>query len=147
MQHHEEIGAAVATCHRTAAPDRHDGRPGPAVLVVAPQSPRGVIWLWLQEDLDLATVERARTELESVVDGSPTPGYVLVYLGAGRFVGLHGLRVLVQSAHRARSRRVTLLVVGPSTSVRVLVEHVGCVDELPTAPTAGAAMRRARPDA
>jgi anti-anti-sigma factor len=103
-------------------------------------SPR-IAWIWLRRDLDLATVESARSELASVLDGPPAPRRVAVYLGAERFVDLRGVLMLVQTAGRARTRGGALVVVAPSPTVRRIVDHVGCRAELPMTATASGAMR------
>ena len=107
-------------------------------------TPGGVTWLWAQGDLDLASVASARRELSALVAPGRRPGIVLVYLGADLFVDLRGLRLLVDTAGRARSRRGALVVVAPPQSL-VRLARLSHLDEaLPLVGTAREAVRWAR---
>ena len=105
-------------------------RPESVMHVVGTPTSRGVTWVWVQEDLDLATVERARRELEAVL-AAPEIGRVLVYVGVERFVALGGLRLIVETAEGVHSRGGALAVVAPPQCVRTLVEINGLAEVLP----------------
>jgi anti-anti-sigma factor len=96
----------------------------------------GLTWLWSQSDLDLATVPSARRELSALLPPGYNPGTVLVYLGPERFVDLRGLRLLVDTARRVRSRGGALAVVAPPPSLRRLVQLSRSDTELPLIATA-----------
>ena len=104
----------------------------------------GPIWLWAQNDLDLATVPAARTELAGLLSGATEPPVVLVYLGAERFVDVRGLRLLVTVARQARCRGGDLAVVAPPHCLRWMVDRFGLGDELFLAPDARSAARWGR---
>jgi anti-anti-sigma factor len=61
---------------------------------------------------------------------------VLLHLGSERFVDLRGLRLLVDSARRVRSRGADLVVVAPPHSLRRLVQLSRVDAELPLVSTA-----------
>ena len=109
--------------------------------VAGPSTAPGMVWVHVREDLDLATVDGARAGLAAVLDGTPAPGCVAVHVGVDRFVDLRGMRMLLQAVERARRRGGELVVVAPSTSVRLLAELLRCQDALPMAPTAEDAVR------
>ena len=104
----------------------------------------GPIWLWAQNDLDLATVPAARTELDGLLSDATEPPVVLVYLGAERFVDVRGLRLLVGAARQARGRGGDLAVVAPPHCLRWMVDRFGLGDELFLAPDARSAARWGR---
>ena len=101
-------------------------------------------WLWARGDLDLATVASARRELATVLPPGHNPGNVLVYLGHERFVDLRGLRLLVDTTRRVRSRDGALAVVAPPPSLRRLVRLSQVDTELLLIATARQAARWAR---
>jgi anti-anti-sigma factor len=104
----------------------------------------GITWVWARQDLDMATVVVARRELSVLLEPIRDPGTVLVYLGLERFVDLRGLRLLVRTAARVRSRGGELAVVAPPRCVRRMVQ-LGLPDaELPLITTARRAVRWAR---
>lgn len=118
--------------------------PTPVFDIVGRPTPHGVTWAWVQEDLDLATVPTAEKELDAFLTDAETPGFLLVYVGAERFVDLRGLRLLVRVATQLRSRGGELGVVAPPQSLRLLVEVVGPRDQLRLLSTARHARRWAR---
>lgn len=115
-----------------------------AVFDIVGRPTRGVTWAWARDDLDLATVTTAERELTSFLAEAETPGCVLIYLGADRFVDLRGLRLLVGLGTRLRGVGGELAVVAPPRSLRLLIEVVGLDGELPLLPTARHARRWAR---
>ncbi len=104
----------------------------------------GVTWAWAGQDLDMASAPAARGELAGLLSAAGGRGAVLVHLGTGCFVDLHGLRVLVDAAALPRERHGALLVVAPPRSLRVLVGATGLGTTLRFAPTAAHAARWAR---
>jgi len=104
----------------------------------------GPIWLWAQNDLDLATVPAARAELAGLLSGATEPPVVLVYLGAERFVDVRGLRLIVRTARRARGLGGDLAVVAPPPSLRWMVDRFDLGGELHLAGDARQAARWAR---
>jgi|SRR5690242_2862385 len=94
-------------------------------------APGTVTWLWVRADLESATVAAARRELWLLVGPGRNPGNVLVYLGPERFVDLRGLRLLVDTARRARSRGGALAVVSPPRCLQRMVRLDGIDAELP----------------
>jgi hypothetical protein len=63
--------------------------------VVGRRMSRGTTWAWAREDLDGASLGRARAELAALFDGGTGPRRLLVYLGTDIFVDLRGLRLLL----------------------------------------------------
>ncbi len=112
--------------------------------VVGRPTRTGSTWLWVQQELDLATVPVARAELDELFADATTPRFVLVYVGAEHFVDVRGLRLLVEAARRARSRRGDLAVVAPPRCLRLMVTRFGLGDELFLAHDARLATRWAR---
>lgn len=107
----------------------------------------GPTWVWIQDDLDLATEPAAQAELAALLAllaHDTAPRTVLVHLGEERFVDVRGLRLLVDAARRARSRGGDLAVVAPPHCLRRLVTLLGLGDELFLAPGAPQALRWAR---
>jgi anti-anti-sigma factor len=112
--------------------------------VVGRPTRTGSTWLWVQQELDLATVPVARAELDELFADATTPRFVLVYVGAEHFVDVRGLRLLVEAARRARSRGGDLAVVAPPRCLRLMVTRFGLGDELFLAHDARLATRWAR---
>ncbi len=98
--------------------------------VVGRPTRTGPTWAWAQHDLDMATEPAARAELETLFAGAAAPRFVLVYLGADRFVDVRGLRLLGRTAREARGRGGDLAVVAPPRCVRLMVARFGLADEL-----------------
>ena len=120
-------------------------RAGPEVLrVVGRPTRRGPTWLWLQDDLDLQSVPAARAELAPLLAAGAAPRFVLVYVGVDRFVDMSGLRLLVETARRVRSRGTDLIVVAPPHCLRLMVAVLGLGGELSLAADARQALRRVR---
>ena len=112
--------------------------------VVGRPTRTGPTWLWAQDDLDLATVPVARSELFALIAEGTMPRFVLVYLGVDRFVDVRGVRLLVDAARQARGRGGDLAVVAPPHCVLWMVRRFGLVDELQLATGARTALRWAR---
>jgi anti-anti-sigma factor len=104
----------------------------------------GVTWARARRDLDVAAATSARHELTDLLRTPAGADRVLVHLGAGCFVDLYGLRVLVDVDARLRRRGGELVVVGPPRSFRIMVDVTGLGAGLTVAPTAQRAVRRAR---
>ncbi len=120
-------------------------RPDPAGPVFeAVGQAHGVTWAWAGQDLDMASAPPARGELAGLLSAAGEREAVLVHLGPGCFVDLHGLRVLVDAAALLQDRRGALLVVAPSRSLQALVRTTGLGTTLGFAPTAAHAARWAR---
>jgi anti-anti-sigma factor len=115
--------------------------------VVGRPAVSGVTWVWTRRDLDIATVTQARRELSALLEPVHGPGGVLVYLGPERFVDLRGLRLLVTTAARVRSRGGALAVVAPPRCVRRMVRLCRLDAELPLVTTARRAVWWARTQA
>jgi anti-anti-sigma regulatory factor len=81
-------------------------------------------------DLDIATERRARTELAVACAGAGTHQRVLVQIGAGCFVDVRGLAVLIDAARAATRRGRRLLIVDPPASLRLCLAVVGPEDSL-----------------
>jgi anti-anti-sigma factor len=121
------------------------GRPDPVGPVFeAVGHAHGVTWAWAGRDLDMASAAAARGELADLVSAADGRGSVLVHLGTGCFVDLHGLRVLVDAAALMGDRDGGLLVVSPPRCLRVMVAITGLGTTLFFAPTAAHAARWAR---
>src|SRR4051794_40046491 len=104
---------------------------GSQVLHVVGRPTRsGPTWVWGQPDLDLATVGAAGVELAALLTDAAPPRFVLLYLGADRFVDVRGLRLIVRTARRARSLGGDLAVVAPPPSLRWMVDRFDLGDEL-----------------
>jgi anti-anti-sigma factor len=108
----------------------------PVFRIVGRPTPTGPTWVWAQDDLDLATVSAARTQLAGLFAGDAAPRCVLVYLGADCFVDLRGLRLLVDTATQTRCRGGHLAVVAPPYCVQWMADRFDLGDELPLVPTA-----------
>ena len=122
----------------------HPGTTGPVFELVGRPTAGGITWVWVRQDLDMATVAAARGELSALLEPMCDPVTVLVYLGPERFVDLRGLRLLVRTAARVRSRGGALAIVAPPRCLRRMVQ-LGLLDaELPLITTARRAVRWAR---
>ncbi len=115
---------------------------GPVFEVVG--RAHGVTWAWAGRDLDMASATTARGELAGLVSAADGRRSVLVHLGTGCFVDLHGLRVLVVAAARLEDRDGALLVVSPPRCLRIMVGTTGLGTTLCFAPSAAHAARWAR---
>jgi len=116
----------------------HRSRPrlgNPVFEQVGRPTPGGTTWLWAWTDLDVTTAERARRELSTVVRPGRNPGSVLVHLGDECFVDVRGLRLLVETAERARSCGGGLAVVAPPRCLERLVQVSRLGAELPLVAT------------
>lgn len=116
----------------------------PVLHVVGRPTANGPTWVWVQQDLDLATVPTAHTELSALLADVTAPGSVLVYLGAECFVDVRGMRLLVDAARQARRRGGDLAVVAPPRCLRSMVIRLGVGDELFLASDTREAARWAR---
>jgi anti-anti-sigma factor len=116
---------------------------GPVFEILGRSDAHGVTWVRARRDLDMAATA-ARHELTDLLGTAAGADRVLVHLGAGCFVDLYGLRVLVDVAARLRRRGGELVVVGPPRSLRVMIEVTGLGGGLTVTPTAPHAVRRAR---
>ena len=112
--------------------------------VVGRPTRTGPTWVWAQQDLDLATVDAAGAELAALLIDTALPRFVLLYLGAERFVDVRGLRLIVRTARRARSLGGDLAVVAPPPSLRWMVDRFDLGGELHLARDARQAARWAR---
>jgi hypothetical protein len=112
--------------------------------VVGGPTRTGPTWVWAQQDLDLATVAAADAELGALLDGPAPPRFVLLYLGAERFVDVRGLRLILRAARRARSLGGDLAVVAPPHCLRWMVDRFDLGRELHLARDARQAARWAR---
>jgi anti-anti-sigma factor len=112
------------------------GTRGPVFELIGQPAPGGVTWLWTRRDLDIATTAVARQELSTLLSAARDPGIVLVYLGREHFVDLRGLRLLLLTAARVRSRGGALAVVAPPHCLLRMV-RLGHLDaDLPLVTTA-----------
>jgi anti-anti-sigma factor len=110
--------------------DRADGVRSARLPRRRPADAHRPTWLWIQDDLDLATVRAARAELAALFAGATAPRSVLLYLGVERFVDVGGLRLLVETARRARDRGGDLAVVAPPRCLQRIVARFDLHDEL-----------------
>ena len=108
---------------------------GPVFDLVGRSNSHGLMWAWLRSDLDLASAQGARAELTGLLDGGEPPDFVLVYVGADRFVDLRGLRVLVEVAVSMRDSGGELVLVAPPHSLRTIVQLTGVGAMLPMVAT------------
>ena len=81
-----------------------------------------------------------RDRLSTVVRSGRNPGNVLVHLGHECFVDLRGLRLLVETAERARSCGGALAVVAPPRCLERLVQVSQLGAQLPLVATARQAL-------
>jgi len=117
----------------------------PAVLHVVGRPTRsGPTWVWVQDDLDLATELAARRALTALLARGTAPRSVLVYVGEERFVDVRGLRLLVDAARWARRGGGDLAVVAPPHCLRWMIRALDLADQLVLAPDARWALRWAR---
>jgi anti-anti-sigma factor len=107
--------------------------PVPAFEVVGASHDHGITWVWLRGDLDLESVPAARAELDALLAAPREPEWLLVYLGEGCFVDLHGLRTLDDVARRLTRRGGRLVVVAPPSCVRTMIELTGVGAAIPLA--------------
>src|SRR4051794_15094387 len=118
-------------------------RGGSVFEVVGRPTANGVTWVWAQDDLDMATEARARADLEVLFVGGAAP-FVLVYLGAERFVDVRGLRLLLETAGQVRRGGGDLMVVAPPRCLRRMIGVLDVGDRLPVVTTTRQAVWRAR---
>ena len=102
----------------------------PVLRVVGLPTRNGPTWVWVEQDLDLASAAAVHAELTALLTDVTAPGSVLVYLGAECFVDVRGMRLLVDAARQARRRGGDLAVVAPPPCLRRMVTRVGVGDEL-----------------
>jgi anti-anti-sigma factor len=119
-------------------------RGGPVFEVIGRPTANGVTWVWAQNDLDMATEVRARADLGALLVGDTAPRFVLVYLGAERFVDVRGLRLLLETAGQVRHRGGHLTVVAPPVCLQRMIQVLDVGDQLPVVTTAWHAVWRAR---
>ena len=104
---------------------------GPRVFdVIGQPTSRGVTWAWTREDLDRASAGRACAELEALFTEHVGPRRLLIYVGVDRFVGLAGLRVLLDVGGQARRRGGTLAVVAPPHCFNRMLSCLGLEEQL-----------------
>lgn len=118
---------------------------GPVFDVVGHPTSRGVTWVWAQDDLETASLDRARADLALLFTGGVCPHRVLVYLGDERFVDLRGLRLLAGVAAEVRRCGGALAVVTPPHCLVRMVTCFGLEDQLPVLDSVREAVRWARP--
>jgi hypothetical protein len=104
----------------------------------------GPTWVWAQQDLDLATIAVADAELATLLTDTAPPRFVLLYLGAERFVDVRGLRLILRTARRARSLGGDLAVVAPPHCLRWMVDRFDLGGEVHLVRDARQAARWAR---
>ncbi|HWB67157.1 MAG TPA: STAS domain-containing protein [Mycobacteriales bacterium] len=85
--------------------------------------------LRVEVDLDIATEDRARRELQAAVAGSPGPGWLLMCFADDLFVDVRGVQLFVDAAADAVGLGRRLAVVAPPRSLRRIVSVLG-IDEL-----------------
>jgi len=90
----------------------HAGRESVFEVVGRP-TVEGVTWVRANPDLDIATATRARADLAGLFVDDRASGFVLVYRASERFVGVRGLRLLLEGAEQVRCRGGDLVVVSP----------------------------------
>lgn len=73
--------------------------------VVGRPTRTGPTWVWINHDLDLASLPAARAELDALLLAPEPPRFMLVYLGAERFVDVRGMRLLVDDTAGAQTWR------------------------------------------
>jgi hypothetical protein len=112
--------------------------------IVGHPTPRGTTWAWAREDLDQASVGRARAELGALFTGQAGPRRLLVYLGTDCFVDLRGLRLLLDLAVEVRRHGGVLIVVAPPRCLTEMVTLLALEEELPTVTSVRRAGWRAR---
>jgi anti-anti-sigma factor len=107
------------------------GRRPPVFDVVGRPTSQGVTWIWAQDDLDFASVGRARAQLAALFTAGACPYRLLVYLGAECFVDLRGLRLLLALAAEVQRCGGALAVVAPPHSLRKMISVLALQEELP----------------
>lgn len=85
--------------------------------------------LRVEVDLDIATEERARRELEAVCTGVPGSGWLLVCFADDLFVDVRGVQLFLDAAANIDGLGRWLAVVAPPRSLRRIVSVLG-LDEL-----------------
>jgi anti-anti-sigma factor len=114
-----------------------DGRLGRLVLVVDREDPAPVVTVTAQGEIDLATASALRQRLETLLDDAAVQDLVLD-LRAVPFCDVTGLKVLVRTESRLRSRGGQLTVVRPCKTLRIVAGVLGLSDHLHLAPYDGA---------
>jgi anti-anti-sigma factor len=117
-------------------PSSGAGARPPVFRIVGRATSHGPTWAWALDDLDMATVPAARTQLSELLACDPAPRCLLVYLGTDCFVDVRGLRLLVEVTRQVRDRGGDLAVVAPPHCVRVMAVRLGLAEELALVPSA-----------
>jgi anti-anti-sigma factor len=103
----------------------------PVFDVVGRRASRGTTWAWAREDLDVASVGRARSELAALFDGGTGPRRLLVYLGADSFVDLRGLRLLLDLVAQVQRHGGAAAVVAPPHCLTQMVSLLALEERFP----------------
>lgn len=117
----------------------------PPVFHILERPPHsGITWVWTCADLDMASVPDGTAQLSRFLDQVTDLGYLLVYVGADRFVDLRGLRLLLTVTAQVRGLGGEAAVVAPPASLRRMIRVIGPRNELLLWPDAAQAVRWAR---
>jgi anti-anti-sigma factor len=111
------------------AAELNQGRP--VFDIVGRRRSQGTTWVWAREDLDVASVGRARAELAALFDRGTAPRRLLVYLGADSFVDLRGLRLLVDLVAQAQRYGGVAAVVAPPHCLTQMISLLAPEERLP----------------
>ncbi len=122
-----------------------DGNPpGPAFVTVRHTGASGVALLRVVADLDLATAPDAERQLATLLSAVDATGTVILDFGSGTFVGVRGLRLLLDLNRRLRSRGRRLLVCAPPPGLEWMVRVLDLDHEIEFITGAPDAFRTAR---
>jgi anti-anti-sigma regulatory factor len=117
--------------------------PKPPVFdVIGRPTARGVTWAWAREDLDRASIDRARAQLAELYTDGRGPRQLLVYLGHDCFVDLGGLRLLLDLVGQARQHHGALAVVAPPPGLTRMLSRLELDEQLPVIDSAAHAASR-----
>ncbi len=96
--------------------------PGPAFVTVRHTDTSGVALLRVVADLDLATAPGAEQQLATLLNAAAPTGTVILDFDSGTFVGVRGLRLLLDLNRRLRSGGRRLFVCAPTPSLERMVQ-------------------------
>jgi anti-sigma B factor antagonist len=112
----------------TSAHPAHDGVPAYVPFNVRPERYRDVYLITVTGELDLATYERLRDELERAE--ASEAARILLDLGGLTFIDSTGICVLVKAAQRSANDGARLRLLPASGKVHEVLELTGVMERL-----------------
>jgi anti-anti-sigma factor len=93
-----------------------------AAFEAVPAPIEDMVWLRARTDLDLASEPAARIQLRAARAEAAPGATVVLEIGAGYFIDVRGLTLLLDAHRDVRSRGGQLVVLSPSRELRRLVQ-------------------------